>query len=619
MRLRRGLATATMALVIGGTLIAGSAGAGAASTGTITTIAGIGSNTSSGNGGAATAAAIDRPYGLAYDKAGNLYVSDANQNLVRKISPSGIITAFAGTGSSAFSGEGGQATAAGLSAYGLATDAAGNVYIADYVNNRIREVNATTGVITTVVGTGVSGHGGDGGLATAATLAGPRGIAFDGLGRMLIADYTSSTVRQVANNGTITTVAGSVSGFSGDGGLATAATLSLPESIALDANQNIVISDSNNNRVRRIDATTGIITTIAGNGTATSTGSGGLATAATVDHPFGVVVDNANSIFVAENGGEYLRRIGANGVISTVAGDGTGNYNGDNKAATTAEINTPNDLAISPAADLVVADGGNHRVRSIAGIASQGYLMAASDGGVFTHGSAIFYGSEGALKLNKPIVTMAATPTSQGYWLFAADGGVFTHGDAKFFGSEGALKLVQPIVGAASTPSGKGYWLFAADGGVFTHGDAGYFGSQGDIHLNQPIVAAASTPSGKGYWLFAADGGVFTHGDAGFFGSEGALKLNKPIVAAASTPSGKGYWLFAADGGVFTHGDAAFYGSEGAIKLNKPIVASASTPTGRGYWLFASDGGVFTHGDAGFYGSEGALKLVQPVVAGTSN
>ncbi len=619
MRAPKGLTAAAMVLLLGGSMLAGAASAGAGSTGTISTIVGTGSATPSGDNGPAVSAGIDRPFGVAYDKAGNLYVSDNNSNVVRKVSPSGTITAFAGSTSSTFSGDNGPATAAGLTAYGLATDGSGNVYIADFGNHRVRKV-APSGTITTVAGDGTSANTGDGGQATAAQLTTPTGIAFDAQGRMLIVDFGGNVVRRVATNGVISRVAGTgTATFSGDGGLATAAALSHPEGVAVDVNQNIVITDSGNSRVRRIDATTGIITTIAGNGTLASTGNGGPATAATVNFPTGIVVDNANSIFIAENDGDFIRRIGANGVISAVAGDGNGNYNGDNQAAVKAEVNAPNGLAISPASDLVIADGGNHRVRSVAGIASQGYLMAASDGGVFTHGSSIFYGSEGALKLNKPIVTMASTPTKQGYWLFAADGGVFTHGDAKFFGSEGALNLVKPIVGAATTPDGKGYWLFAADGGVFTHGDAGYFGSQGDIKLNQPIVAAAATPSGLGYWLFAADGGVFTHGDAGFYGSQGGTTLTQPIVAAPSTPDGKGYWMFASDGGVFTHGDAAFYGSEGALKLNKPIVASASTPTGKGYWLFASDGGVFTHGDAAFYGSEGALKLVQPVVAGTSN
>jgi sugar lactone lactonase YvrE len=565
-------------------MVAGAASAGAASTGVITTIAGNGAGGNTGNGGQATAAGIDGPWGVAYDKAGNLYISDANSQVVRKVTPAGIISNFAGTGTGGNTGDGGAATAATLSSpHGLAVDAAGNLYVADSGNSRVREILASNGNIVAFAGTGTASNTGDGAAAALATLNHPDGVAVDATGRVLITDAGNNRVRRVGTDllHTITNFAGDPgggSGSTGDGGAATSALLSAPSGVALDANQNVVITDSGNETVRRVDATSLKITKVAGTvGTATSTGNGGQATAATLINPTGIVVDNANSIFVAETGGEFVRRIGANGVIAAVAGDGTGNYNGDNKAATMAEVNSPHGVAISPTSDLVIADGGNHRVRSVAGIASQGYLMAASDGGVFTHGSSIFYGSEGALKLAKPIVTMASTPTAQGYWLFAADGGVFTHGDAGFHGSEGALKL------------------------------------------NQPIVGAASTPSGRGYWLFAADGGVFSHGDAAFYGSEGGLKLVQPIVAAASTPSGNGYWLFAADGGVFTHGDAAFYGSEGALKLNKPIVASASTPTGAGYWLFASDGGVFTHGDAGFYGSEGALKLVQPVVAGTSN
>ncbi len=253
----------------------------------------------------------------------------------------------------------------------------------------------------------------------------------------------------------------------------------------------------------------------------------------------------------------------------------------------------------------------------VAAFPGRGYWLVASDGGVFTFGDAGFFGSTGALALNKPIVGMASTPDGRGYWLVASDGGVFTFGDAGFFGSTGALALNKPIVGMASTPDGRGYWLVASDGGVFTFGDAGFFGSTGALALNKPIVGMASTPDGRGYWLVASDGGAFTFGDAGFFGSTGALALNKPIVGMASTPDGRGYWLVASDGGVFTFGDAGFFGSTGALALNKPIVGMASTPDGRGYWLVASDGGVFTFGDAGFFGSTGALALNKPIVGTT--
>ncbi len=243
-----------------------------------------------------------------------------------------------------------------------------------------------------------------------------------------------------------------------------------------------------------------------------------------------------------------------------------------------------------------------------------GYWLTASDGGIFTYGHAGFFGSTGALPLNKPIVGMASTPNDQGYWLVASDGGIFTFGDAPFLGSTGALRLNQPIVGMATTPDGAGYWLVASDGGIFTFGDAHFLGSTGALRLNRPIVGMAPTPDGGGYWLVASDGGIFTFGDAPFLGSTGALRLNRPIVGMAATRNGGGYWLVASDGGIFTFGDAPFLGSTGALRLNQPIVGMAATLTGNGYWLVASDGGIFTFGDAGFYGSAGAIRLNRPIV-----
>jgi hypothetical protein len=245
----------------------------------------------------------------------------------------------------------------------------------------------------------------------------------------------------------------------------------------------------------------------------------------------------------------------------------------------------------------------------------KGYWLVASDGGVFAFGDAGFYGSTGALHLNKPIVGMASTPDGKGYWLVASDGGIFAFGDAGFYGSTGALHLNKPIVGMASTPDGKGYWLVASDGGIFAFGDANFYGTTGP--LNTPIVGMASTPDGGGYWLAASDGAVFALGDASFYGSTGPL--NKPIVGMSSTPDGGGYWLVASDGGIFAFGDAGFYGSTGALHLNKPIVGMASTPDGKGYWLVASDGGIFAFGDANFYGSTGGKVLNRPVVSMASS
>jgi hypothetical protein len=243
-----------------------------------------------------------------------------------------------------------------------------------------------------------------------------------------------------------------------------------------------------------------------------------------------------------------------------------------------------------------------------------GYWLVASDGGIFSFGGSGFFGSTGALTLNKPVVGMAATPDGGGYWLVASDGGIFSYGDAGFFGSTGALHLNRPVVGMAATPDGGGYWLVASDGGIFSYGDAGFFGSTGAIPLNQPVVGMAATPDGGGYWLVAADGGIFSYGDAAFFGSTGALHLNRPVVGMAAAPDGGGYWLVASDGGIFSYGNAGFFGSTGAIPLNQPVVGLAASLTGLGYWLVASDGGIFSYGDAGFFGSTGAIHLNRPVV-----
>jgi hypothetical protein len=245
---------------------------------------------------------------------------------------------------------------------------------------------------------------------------------------------------------------------------------------------------------------------------------------------------------------------------------------------------------------------------------AHGYLLSASDGGVFNFGNIPFCGSTGAITLNKPIVGAALTPNGGGYWEVASDGGIFSFGDAQFYGSTGAIHLNQPIVGMAATPDAKGYWLVARDGGIFAFGDAKFYGSTGALHLNQPIVGMATTLDGNGYWLVAKDGGVFAFGDAPFKGSMGGRPLTAPIVALSVDQSTGGYWEVASDGGIFAF-DAPFFGSMGGHVLNQPIVAMASTLTGRGYDMVASDGGIFTFGDAPYDGSMGGTPLNRPIVA----
>ena len=248
---------------------------------------------------------------------------------------------------------------------------------------------------------------------------------------------------------------------------------------------------------------------------------------------------------------------------------------------------------------------------------SQGYWLVAGDGGVFSFGSAPFYGSEGGRFLTSRIVAAAATPGGHGYYLAAANGSVFGHGDAVLYGAASSLRLTSPVVAMAVTPDGGGYILVLANGGVLSYGDAPAVGSLAGFALAAPVVAAAVTPDNGGYWLFAADGGVFAFGDAGYYGSLGALHLNRPIVGAAIDPNTGGYWLVGADGGVFAF-HAPFFGSTGGIRLAQPVVGLASAQDGRGYRLVARDGGVFDFGTAAFEGSEGGRHLNSPIIATVS-
>jgi len=253
--------------------------------GNITTIAGNGTQGFSGDGGPATAAITNFPSGIAIDNTGNIYFSEITNSVVRKIATDGTISTVAGmVGNFGFSGDGGQATAAELDfPQGVAVDANGNLYIADRDNNRIRKVDVTTGIITTVAGNGTAGDAGDGGQATAAELDSSQDMALDAVGNIYISDWLNNKIRKVdANTGIITTIAGTGdSGFSGDGGAATAARLRSPSGITLDADD----------RIRKID-TNGIITTVAGKGGFNAfSGDGGQAVDAEFNDPNGITID----------------------------------------------------------------------------------------------------------------------------------------------------------------------------------------------------------------------------------------------------------------------------------------------------------------------------------------
>ena len=352
------------------------------STGTITTVAGTGESGFSGDGGPASQARLYFPRGVAVDSAGNLYIADRSR--IRKIDSTGTITTVAGTGKYGFSGDGGPATQALLSfARGVAVDGAGNLYIADGPNYRIRKVDST-GTITTIAGMG--GGGGDGGPAVLAQLGNPRGVAVDSAGNLYIAG--AHRIRKIDSTGTITTVAGTGKyGFSGDGGPAVLAQLMNPRGVAVDSAGNLYIADTGNHRIRKVDAA-GTITTFVGTEEYGFGGDGGPATQARLNDPFSVAVDSAGSLYIADTGNHRIRKVDSTRTITTFVGGVF--FGGDGGPATQARLAAPSGAAVDSAGNLYIVDSSNHRIRkvdstgTITTVAGTGESGFSGDGGPAT-------------------------------------------------------------------------------------------------------------------------------------------------------------------------------------------------------------------------------------------
>lgn len=335
--------------------------------GVIRTVAGSNVRGYSGDGGSATSAAFDQPRSATVGPDGSVYIADTFNHRIRRVDPGGAVTTLVGTGQASFSGDGGPAAAATLHwPHGLAVDPSGAaLFIADSANHRIRKVDLASGVITTVAGGAAAGFSGDGGPAVAARLQDPKAVWAAPSGDLYIADSANERIRRVDRSGLIVTVAGTgVPGFSGDGGPATAAQFDGPRSLSGDAAGNLYVADDNNHRVRRIDAA-GIVTTIAGNGTAASAGDGGPGPAAQLDHPRGVAVDGRGNVFIAETGSHRVRMVEPGGTIATVAGCGRQGYGGDGGPATVARLFEPRGVAVDGAGRLFVADTLNDRIRRV--------------------------------------------------------------------------------------------------------------------------------------------------------------------------------------------------------------------------------------------------------------
>ena len=351
----------------------------------ITTVAGNGFSAYFGDTGQASVAAVNFPQGIALDSSGLLYIADTYSSVIRKVAADGTISTIAGNATGGFKGDGAMAIKAELNQpYGVAVDTTGNIFILDLGNNRIRKVD-TSGNISTLVGNGTPGYAGDGAASTKAEIGDPLGIAVDGSGNLYIADTFNNVIRKVDGSGNISTFAGNhKQGYSGDGGAATSAMLSHPWGVTADASGSIYISDTGNDVIRKV-AANGVITTVAGTGVSGYSGDGGAATSARLQSPWGLAVDTAGNLYIADWSNHAVRKVTAGGVISTIAGNGHGGFWGDyGTPAAASVLNYPSAVAVN-STGIYIADSFNSRVRLLRQVVGLGPTIGS--GGVLNGAS----------------------------------------------------------------------------------------------------------------------------------------------------------------------------------------------------------------------------------------
>ncbi len=334
----------------------------------ISTIAGNGTGGYTSDGIPAITSEVHNPTTVAVDAAGNVYIADYANARVRMVNTSGIISTVAGTGVAGYNFDGIQATAAKLNQpNGVALDAAGNIYIAEMAGYRIRKIN-TSGIISTIAGNGTAGTTGDGGPASAALVNHPTNLTVDGAGNIYIADWGNSKIRKISSTGIMSTLAGTgIGGYTGDG-IATAQKLNAPYSVSLDALDNLYISDENNHILRKLNLSTGIISTIAGVATSPGfSGDGFPATSAQFNHPDGIVA-NAGQLYIADFTNNRIRKVDlSTGIVTTAVGNGAAGFGGDGGPATSAlvQINGPAGVMLDPVGNVYIADFTNNRIRKV--------------------------------------------------------------------------------------------------------------------------------------------------------------------------------------------------------------------------------------------------------------
>jgi len=484
-----------------------------ATTGIITTIAGLGTSGFSGDGGLADNAELNFPTQIAFDSAGNLYVADDGNFRLRRITPGGTITTIAGDGTYGSLGDGGPASAAQISSInGLAVNAAGDIFISLDLY-RVRKITASTGIISIIVGNGTPGFAGDGGPGTSALVNTTRGLAVSANG-LLMADHFNHRIRLLNNAGTISTVVGNGNrpDFFGDGGPAKNATFSSVGRVARDASGNIFVADLLNNRLRRITPG-GVLTTFAGNGTFGSVGDGGQATLAATT-PDSVALDGAGNVYIVETTFHRVRKIAANGVITTVAGDGTGGNLGDGGLAINAQLNAPKDVAFDSSGNMYIADSSNFVVRKV----NAGGIISTFAG----------TGSFGSSGNNGPATSAT----------FSVLRGVVVDSSGNVFVSDASTVRKINVGGTISLYAGTGLTGFSGDGGPATSAqlDAPMgltVNGLGDLFIGEPNNARIrKVVAGTGVINTVVGGGTST--DDGVLATNASQIFAQNVVVDAS-------------------------------------------------------------------------------------
>jgi hypothetical protein len=613
----------------------------------------------SGDGGPAVDAGLEGPRMVAFDRKGGYYIADTYNHVIRHVDAAGVISTFAGTPKKAGFRDGPASQAMFNAPHSVDVDPEGDVIVGDPLNDRVRKIDAETGMVTTIAGIGGGGYGGDGGPATQARLHDSK-IALVGPDLAIyVADMGNFRIRRIDPvTGIIDTWAGNgVNADTGDGGDARQASLQ-PRNIAFAPDGDVIVADRAGQRVRRIDWETRIITPFAGRGIVGPGGDGGPALEAELNEVRGLGVDWMGNVYLADSLNNRIRRVDAQtGIITTVAGSPTGQQGRKDGAPDVALLSNPRHAIFDAAGSLYITDTGNSRIRKIANYipprpapapapapepaappqdpapveprqipddpaprppaGRSGYWMLGTDGRVYPFGSAVSHGDAPMPPAGtRPgeAADLEPTPSGNGYWVVDSAGRVSAHGDALTLGGvdSGRLAAGETVTSLSATPSGRGYWIFTTRGRTLAFGDARHFGDMAAVKLNGPVLDSIPTPSGQGYYMVASDGGIFTFGDARFFGSMGDKKLNAPVQSLVPDPDGTGYWLVASDGGVFAF-DAPFRGSMGATRLNRPVTGMVAF--GNGYLMVGTDGGIFNFSDRPFHGSLGDRPPAAPIVA----